>query len=160
MVMRCHLSSAGLPSSASSSHRPFSLPPATRRGGSVCARMCMVGAGRRDTRVFLNPPSELQAQRQKDAGEHTVGQEGERPLPVHCGWRGTQAVIDQPHVALVQLQCQGVIVSFVEKNAVVLVSGHLEKAARVLVRAYLRLNLPAHLTEPSSRQQLLNLCCV
>lgn len=52
------------------------------------------------------------------------------PLPVHRGWRGAQAVVDQPHMALVQLQCQGIIVSLVKKDAIVLVSGHLGRVAR------------------------------
>lgn len=58
------------------------------------------------------------------------GREG-RSLPVHRGWRGAQGVIHQPHVALVQLQCQWVVVSLVKKDAVVLVSGHLGRAIRV-----------------------------
>lgn len=52
-------------------------------------------------------------------------------LPVHGGRRGAQAVIHQPHVALVQLQCQGVVVSLVKKDAIVFVSGHLGRATRV-----------------------------
>ena len=51
--------------------------------------------------------------------------------PVHCGRRRAQAVVDEPHVALVQLQCQGVVVPLVEEDAVVLVCGHLEGGMRV-----------------------------
>lgn len=61
---------------------------------------------------------------------HVQWWEGLWALPVHRGWRRAQAVVDEPHVALVQLQRQGVIVSLVEKDAVVLVSGHLERVAR------------------------------
>jgi hypothetical protein len=63
-------------------------------------------------------------------GTDPVAKRG-RSLPVHRGWRGAQAVIHQPHVALVQLQCQGVIVSLVKKDAIVLVSRHLGRAIRV-----------------------------
>lgn len=37
-----------------------------------------------------------------------------RHLPVHCGGWGVQGVIDEPHVSLVQLQSQRIIVSFVQ----------------------------------------------
>ena len=75
--------------------------------------------------------------------------------PVHRGWRGAQAVVDEPHMALVQLQCQGVIVSLVEKDAVVLVRGHLEGVMRVRPPLSPHLSRP-RLTEPSSRWPLLN----
>lgn len=67
-------------------------------------------------------------------------------LPVHRGGWGAQTVIDKPHVALVQLQRQGVVVSLVEKDAIVLVRGHLERG--MWVRAPLRPGLP---TPPSQR---------
>lgn len=69
--------------------------------------------------------------------------------PVHRGRRGAQAVVDEPHVALVQLQRQGVVVPLVEEDAIVLVRGHLEGGTRV--RAALR---PAPPPLPRARFQV------
>lgn len=72
-------------------------------------------------------------------------------LPVHSGWRGAQTVIHQPHMALVQLQCQGVIVSLVKKDAIVLVSGHLGRATRVCGLGHTQVpTSPDPLSAPSS----------
>lgn len=69
-------------------------------------------------------------------------------LPVNRGWWGAQTVIDEPHVTLVQLQRQGVVVSLVEKDAVVLVCGHLGRGMRV--RTPLKPSLP----NPTSQRPL------
>lgn len=56
-----------------------------------------------------------------------AGGGGLRSSPVYCARRRAQAVVDESHVALVQLQSQGVIVALVQKDAIVLVSGHLQR---------------------------------
>lgn len=65
-----------------------------------------------------------------DAGGQVRGG-GAGVLPVHGGRQGAQAVVDQPHVALVQLQREGVVVSLVEEDAVVLVRGHLGRGMQL-----------------------------
>ena len=47
-------------------------------------------------------------------------------LPIYCGrWR-IQCVIDEPHMSLVQLQSQRIVVSFVQQDAIVLVCCYLQ----------------------------------
>lgn len=85
--------------------------------------MCGGGAVRPGIRVTLASSAGLEA-----GGElQPLRGGGLWSSPVHRGWRGAQAVVDKPHVALVQLQRQGVVVPLVEKDAVVLVRGHLRR---------------------------------